>query len=122
LPPDVNLSGERFLVRGTTIRRPLDQIKGLDQSTVARIRTEAPFATWRFSTAACIRATPEWLALVQAGAFDSLGEPRGRVFWRLCRLEAGRSPPGICLKPDRPRPACRSRSEIRNGSTNFGFR
>jgi DNA polymerase III alpha subunit len=28
------------------------------------------------------------MALVKAGAFDSLGEPRGRVFWRLCRLEA----------------------------------
>jgi DNA-directed DNA polymerase III PolC len=91
LPPDVNLSAERFLVRDETIRLPLDQIKGLDQATVARIRAardEAPFGdTGDFYRRVRPRHA-EWIALVKTGAFDSLGEPRGRVFWRLCRLEA----------------------------------
>ncbi len=91
LPPDVNLSAERFLVRGDTIRLPLDQIKGLDQATVERIRTaraEAPFGDAGDFYRRVRPRHAEWMALVKAGAFDSLGEPRGRVFWRLCRLEA----------------------------------
>jgi error-prone DNA polymerase len=91
LPPDVNLSAERFLVRGDTIRLPLDQIKGLDQATVERIRAaraEAPFGDAGDFYRRVRPRHAEWMALVKAGAFDSLGEPRGRVFWRLCRLEA----------------------------------
>lgn len=88
LPPDVNLSGERFLVRGNAIRLPLDQIRGLDQATVARIRAEAPFGDVGDFYRRVRPRHAEWMALVKAGAFDSLGEPRGRVFWRLCRLEA----------------------------------
>jgi DNA-directed DNA polymerase III PolC len=88
LPPDVNLSAERFLVRGNTIRLPLDQIKGLNQATVERIRGEAPFRDVGDFYRRVRPRHAEWMALVKAGAFDSLGEARGRVFWRLCRLEA----------------------------------
>lgn len=88
LPPDVNLSAERFLVRGNTIRLPLDQIKGLNQATVERIQGEAPFGDVGDFYRRVHPRHADWMALVKAGAFDSLGEPRGRVFWRLCRLEA----------------------------------
>ena len=43
LPPDVNLSEPRFLVRGDTIRLPLDQVKGLSQATLERIHAARPF-------------------------------------------------------------------------------
>ena len=88
LPPDVNLSEPRFLVRGDTIRLPLDQVKGLSRETLDRIHASRPF---RDAGDFYRRARPphaEWLALVKVGGLDSLGEPRGRLFWRLCRLEA----------------------------------
>ena len=90
LPPDIHRSGERFRVEGHTITLPLDQINGLSAELVERIHKERPFADagdfYR-------RARPPhtaWLALLKAGALDSLGEPRTRLFWRLCRLEAAR--------------------------------
>ncbi len=88
LPPDVNLSGERFLVRGNTIRLPLDQIKGIAPETAARIRAGAPYAGVGDFYRRVRPQHAEWMALLKAGSFASFGEPRGRLFWRLCRLEA----------------------------------
>ena len=89
LPPDVNLSEPRFLVRGDTIRLPLDQVKGLTPGDAgAHSRRAAVPAMRAISTGGRGRAHAEWLALLKVGALDSLGEPRGRLFWRLCRLEA----------------------------------
>ncbi len=107
LAPDVNLSAQRFLVRGDTIRLPLSQIKGLADETVERIHRERPFPDagdfYR-------RARPqhaEWLALLKAGALDSLGEARPRLFWRLARLEAVNG--ASLLEPQDPEPAPETR-------------
>ena len=90
LPPDVNLSEQRFHVAGNTIRLPLNQIKGLAGETVERIHAERPFSdAGDFHRRARPRPS-EWLSLLKAGALDSLGEPRGRLFWRLTRLSQNR--------------------------------
>ena len=87
--PDLHVShASRFLVTGESIRLPLNQVKGLSQKTLDRIVDGRPFADpgdfWR-------RARPardEWVALIKSGALDVWGEPRGRLFWRMQRLEA----------------------------------
>jgi DNA polymerase III alpha subunit len=88
LPPDVNLSEPRFLVRGGTIRLPLGQVKGMSRETLDRIQAERPFRDTGDFYRRVRPSHAEWLSLVKVGALDSLGEPRGRLFWRLCRLEA----------------------------------
>jgi DNA polymerase III alpha subunit len=90
LPPDVNLSEPRFLVHASTIRLPLDQVKGMTQETLERIHAGRPFRDAGDFYRRVHPARAEWLALLKVGALDSLGEPRGRLFWRLCRLEAAR--------------------------------
>ncbi|HSW49024.1 MAG TPA: OB-fold nucleic acid binding domain-containing protein, partial [Bryobacteraceae bacterium] len=103
LPPDVNLSEKRFLVCGETIRLPLDQVKGISEAALERIHASRPFrdAGEFYRQARPSRA--EWLALVKVGALDSLGEPRGRLFWRLCRLEAsGPAARGSLLVEEEP--------------------
>jgi error-prone DNA polymerase len=86
----VNLSEPRFLVRASTIRLPLDQVKGMTQATLERIHAARPFRDAGDFYRRVHPARAEWLALLKVGALDSLGEPRGRLFWRLCRLEAAR--------------------------------
>jgi len=87
LPPDVNLSETRFLVRGDTIRLPLDQVKGLSRETVKHILQARPFSDAGDFYRRLRPHRSEWLPLLKVGALDSLGEPRGRLFWRLARLE-----------------------------------
>lgn len=89
LPPCLHLSdARRFLARGGEIRLPLDQVRGLTQATLDRILERRPFAELGdfFRLAQPSRA--EWLNLLKAGALDVFGEARGRLFWRLQRLEA----------------------------------
>jgi DNA-directed DNA polymerase III PolC len=86
LPPDVNLSEPRFLVRGNTVRLPLDQVKGMTGETLERIYDSRPFHDAGEFYRRTRPSQAEWLALLKVGALDSLGEPRGRLFWRLCRL------------------------------------
>jgi len=88
LPPDVNLSEERCLVSGDTVRLPLSQIKGLREETVKRLMEEQPFSDAGDLFRRGKPKPAEWLSLLKAGALDSLGEPRSRLFWRLARLEA----------------------------------
>jgi DNA-directed DNA polymerase III PolC len=88
LAPDVNLSEPRFLVSGNTIRLPLDQVKGLTAATLERIHTGRPFRDAGDFYRRARPAHAEWMSLLKVGALDSLAEPRGRLFWRLCRLEA----------------------------------
>jgi DNA polymerase-3 subunit alpha len=91
LPPDVNLSQPGFFVEGETIRVPLDQVKGLTADTVDRILATRPFADAGEFYRKAQPGRAEWLALLKVGALDSLGEPRGRLFWRLARLEAAKA-------------------------------
>jgi DNA-directed DNA polymerase III PolC len=89
LPPDLHASdAKRFLVRGETIRLPLDQVRGLSQASLERIVEQRPFADVGDFYRKAKPARPEWLNLLKVGALDVLGEPRGRMFWRLQRLEA----------------------------------
>jgi DNA polymerase-3 subunit alpha len=97
LPPDLQASDpRRFLVRGDTVRLPLDQVKGLARDTLDRIVAGRPFADLGAFYRHARPSRPEWLALLKAGALEVFGEPRGRLFWRLQRLEAaagaGRGP------------------------------
>lgn len=89
LPPDVNASDIRRFVPGDgAIRLPLDQVKGLTATTLDRIASARPFSDAGEFYRKARPARDEWLALLKSGALDSLGEPRGRLFWRLQRLEA----------------------------------
>ncbi|MBI3683796.1 MAG: DNA polymerase III subunit alpha [Acidobacteria bacterium] len=89
LPPDVRLSdGSRFLVRAETIRLPLNQIKGLGQDLADRIVKVRPFANAGEFFRKVKPQRAEWMALLKTGALDGFEEPRGRLFWRFCRLEA----------------------------------
>jgi DNA-directed DNA polymerase III PolC len=101
--PDVQVSDpHKFLVEGETVRLPLDQVKGLNAGLVERIAEERPF---RDAGDYFRRARPQhadWLALLKVGALDSLGEPRGRMFWRLCRLEASAGKGAGLLEPEMP--------------------
>jgi DNA polymerase-3 subunit alpha len=88
-PPCVHASDpRRFLTQGASIRLPLDQVRGLTQAVLDRIAERRPFADLGefFRQARPSRA--EWLNLLKAGALDVFGEARGRLFWRLQRLEA----------------------------------
>ncbi len=98
LPPDINFSGTRFLVKGDTIRLPLDQVKGLSANTLERIHQHRPFSDAGDFYRRVRPQRPEWLALLKAGALDSLKEPRGRLFWRLARLEAAQGQ--VLWEPD----------------------
>lgn len=100
LPPCVNASdARRFLVQGTTVRLPLDQVRGLTQAVLDRIAGQRPFADLGEFYRRTRPSRAEWLNLLKAGALDLFGEARGRLFWRLQRLEAaeqrGRGAPGI---------------------------
>lgn len=89
LPPDLHDSDpKRFLTSGETIRLPLDQVKGLTAKTLERIVEVRPLADVGEFYRKARPARDEWLALLKSGALDCLGEPRGRLFWRLQRLEA----------------------------------
>lgn len=100
LPPCLNSSdARRFLVAGATIRLPLDQVRGLTQAVLDRILEHRPFADLGEFYRRARPSRAEWLNLLKAGALDLFGEARGRLFWRLQRLEAveqrGRGVPGI---------------------------
>jgi DNA-directed DNA polymerase III PolC len=89
LLPDLHASdARRFLVRGDTIRLPLDQVNGLTQDTLDRIVAGRPFEDLGAFFRKTKPSRAEWVALLKAGALDVFGEPRGRLFWRLQRLEA----------------------------------
>lgn len=88
LAPDVHLSSpNRFLIAGETVRLPLNQIKGLSQDLADRIAALRPFEDPGDFFRRIRPQRQEWLTLLKAGALDCFGEPRGRLFWRLCRLE-----------------------------------
>jgi len=66
-------------------------VKGLTAETLERLysaRQEAPFRDAGDFFRRVRPSRAEWTALLRVGALDSFGEPRGRIFWRLCRLEA----------------------------------
>ncbi|MBI4890598.1 MAG: DNA polymerase III subunit alpha [Acidobacteria bacterium] len=89
LTPDLVESDlRRFLVKGETIRLPLDQVRGLTQGTLERIGEQRPFEDVGSFFRKVKPSRAEWLALLKAGALDGFEEPRGRLFWRLQRLEA----------------------------------
>ena len=103
LAPEVATSdAHRFQVRGTKVRLPLDQVKGLNTATVDRITAGRPFSD---AGDFFRRAKPqhdEWVALLKTGALDCFLEPRGRLFWRLSRLEAMRGAAPTLFEQDMP--------------------
>jgi len=104
LPPDVNLSAERCLVQGNSIRLPLDQIQGLPETTVQRLLEQRPFTDAGDLFRRARLRSAEWLALLKAGALGSLNESRSRLFWRLARLEAVAGS-GMLIEPLEPETA-----------------
>jgi DNA polymerase III alpha subunit len=94
--PDLHASdARRFLVAENTILLPLDQVRGLTQDSLDRIAAERPFHDIGDFFRKVKPARAEWLALLKAGAFDVFGEPRGRLFWRLQRLETAVQPRAV---------------------------
>ncbi|MBI5087036.1 MAG: DNA polymerase III subunit alpha [Acidobacteria bacterium] len=104
LPPDVHLSDpKRFLVRQESIRLPLDQVRGLTAQSLDRLVRQRPFHDVGDFFRKVMPGRTEWLNLLKAGALDVFGEPRGRIFWRLQRLEVS-STPGkpVLIEPELP--------------------
>lgn len=104
LLPDLHGSDpRRFLVKDNTIRLPLDQVRGLTAAALDRITERRPFEDIGDFFRAVKPNRAEWLSLLKAGALDVFQEPRGRIFWRLQRLEASsqveRKP---MIEPDLP--------------------
>ena len=87
-PSLVHSDPHRFLTQAGTIRLPLDQVRGLTLQTLDRLSQARPFADIGDFYRKVKPGRSEWLALLKAGVFDVFEEPRGRLFWRLQRLEA----------------------------------
>ena len=89
LPPCVSTSHvSQFTVQGARVRLPLNQVKGLAAAAVERIAAARPFRDIGDFFRRAKPAHADWMALMKVGAFDGFEEPRGRLFWRLCRLES----------------------------------
>ena len=88
LPSLHSSDAQRFLTRDQTILLPLDQVRGVSARTLERIVAARPFADIGDFFRKGKPGGAEWLALLKAGALDVFDEPRGRLFWRLQRLEA----------------------------------
>lgn len=124
LLPDLHQSAaSRFTVRGDTIRLPLEQIKGLSQGTLQRIVEGRPFADAGTFYRHAKPSRPEWLALLKSGALDVFQEPRGRLFWRLQRLESASQSGGRSfVEPEWPEPLeAGSEAQARWENELFGF-
>ena len=89
LPPDVNESQEDFTVRGPTIRFGMGAVKGVGAKAVEAIvaaRADEPFSSLHDL---CLRVRSAQVnkrvleGLVKAGAFDSFGVARARLFGAL---------------------------------------
>jgi DNA polymerase-3 subunit alpha len=118
LPPDLNLSGNRFIVVEGSIRFGLDAIKGVGEAAVQQItsaRKDEPFSSiedllMRIDTKKVNRKVLE--SLVKAGAMDSLVSPediepegadplakacrvRALAMQRINRLMDGRNSPSL---------------------------
>ncbi|MCX7974096.1 MAG: DNA polymerase III subunit alpha [Candidatus Aminicenantes bacterium] len=79
LPPDINRSDSLFKVEGQAIRIGLTLIKGLGPKTVAKIleeRKNGPFLSIEDFLGRVRPGKTELLALIKAGAFDSLRPQR----------------------------------------------
>ncbi|MBE3581429.1 MAG: DNA polymerase III subunit alpha [Thermoanaerobacteraceae bacterium] len=96
LPPDVNLSGDRFTVEGDkAIRIPLSRVKGMRKETLARIleaRRAAPFSSLPdfYHRTRTERDTLENLIL--CGAFDTLHPNRKALLAWLPEIARDSSP------------------------------
>lgn len=89
LSPDVRLAdASRFTLQAEGVRLPLQQVKGLNHETIARIVAHRPFRDLGDFYRRTLPSHSDWVALLKCGALDGFGEARGRIFWRLCRLEA----------------------------------
>lgn len=104
LPPCLHASDiARFAPKPNTIQLPLNQIRGLTQQTLDRIAASRPFLDPGGFFRNVRPSRSEWLALLKSGALDIFHEPRGRLFWRLQRLETSSNngaPP--LVEPDLP--------------------
>lgn len=83
LPPDINSSDVGFTIDGNNIRFGLQAIKFVGQAAVDEIKTKRPFESWedfyaKVEKKKLNKRVKE--ALVNSGAFDSLG---GRSHWNL---------------------------------------
>jgi DNA polymerase III alpha subunit len=92
----------RFLVTGNRIRLPLNQVRGLTQNTLDRIAGQRTFHDPGEFFRKVKPSRAEWLALLKSGALDVFGEPRGRLFWRMQRLETSGAGAPRLVKADLP--------------------
>jgi error-prone DNA polymerase len=133
LPPDVNLSTDRYhvthaVVKETPqetspfIRPPLSQIKGLSSALLGRWNAQKPFHSFRDFYLRTRPSVSEMDTLIRVGALDGFGPSRVEQFWEARRLlfDDGDSPlfdPGetrsaLPLFTTDPLPAERLRDEM----------
>jgi DNA polymerase-3 subunit alpha len=90
LPPDINDPGPGFIVREGAIRVPVSAVKGISDRLTAALTAARPGPPFASLADFCERTAPtadELESLIRAGACDSLGLPRTRLFWEalVCR-------------------------------------
>jgi DNA polymerase-3 subunit alpha len=90
LPPDINDPGPGFIVREGAIRVPVSAVKGMSDRLTAALTAARPGPPFASLADFCERTAPtadELESLIRAGACDSLGLPRTRLFWEalVCR-------------------------------------
>jgi error-prone DNA polymerase len=131
LPPDVNLSTDRYDVthrdvRGAAtspfIRLPLWQTKGLSSALLARWNAHKPFNSFRDFYLRTRPSVSEMDALIRVGALDGFGQSRVEQFWEARRLllddgdsplfESGKTRPALHLSPADSLPTERLHDEM----------
>jgi error-prone DNA polymerase len=122
LPPDINQSGEGYLVEeagaggksgepsGPAIRVSFRQVKGMERRAIEAIlesrSRDGPFTSLPdFCRRCCPPAGRDIVeALIFCGAFDSLDPNRRRLLWRLPVALADRGEPGLLEEAPSPEP------------------
>jgi len=92
LPPDINKSEQYETVFGNEMYVGLARIKGLEQNTIEQILELRPFSSFDDFLTKVRLSAGEVEALIKTGAFDSFGDNRPKLLWRL-RLRRGKRQP-----------------------------
>jgi len=86
LPPDINLSKDRFYPSGDKIRVPIFQLRGVSAQTLEAWAKAKPFSSLGDFFLRCRPSGAEMTALIRVGAFDGFGESRAAQFWQFMEL------------------------------------
>lgn len=105
LPPDINLSGQKFTIVGDTIRYGIDTVRGVGPAAVRAIIKARPFSSFEdyLSRVSGFGVSKTVVVnLISLGAFDSLGDRRDLLLrYQRHRILASVSPNRLAgMSPD----------------------